>query len=53
MFRPYEGKEFAMAKKKDTPVRLDQLTEEEKMKYEIAGRIGGILARKRKNRSKK
>ena len=59
----------------DTPVRLDQLTEEEKMKYEIAdelglldrvmkdgwkslssketGRIGGILARKRKNRSKK
>ena len=60
-----------MAKKKDTPVRLDQLTEEEKMKYEIAdelglldrvmkdgwkslssketGRIGGILARKRKN----
>ena len=75
MFRPYEGKEFAMAKKKDTPVRLDQLTEEEKMKYEIAdelglldrvmkdgwkslssketGRIGGILARKRKNLSKK
>lgn len=75
MFRPYEGKEFAMAKKTDTPVRLDQLTEEEKMKYEIAdelglldrvmkdgwkslssketGRIGGILARKRKNRSKK
>ena len=75
MFRPYEGEEFAMAKKKDTPVRLDQLTEEEKMKYEIAdelglldrvmkdgwkslssketGRIGGILARKRKNRSKK
>ena len=64
-----------MAKKKDTPVRLDQLTEEEKMKYEIAdelglldrimkdgwkslssketGRIGGILARKRKNPSKK
>ena len=64
-----------MAKKKDTPVRLDQLTEEEKMRYEIAdelglldrvmkdgwkslssketGRIGGILARKRKNRSKK
>ena len=75
MFRPYEGKEFAMAKKKNPPVRLDQLTEEEKMKYEIAdelglldrvmkdgwkslssketGRIGGILARKRKNRSKK
>ena len=75
MFRPYEGKEFAMAKNKKTPVRLDQLTEEEKMKYEIAdelglldrvmkdgwkslssketGRIGGILARKRKNRSKK
>ena len=55
-----------MAKKKDTPVRLDQLTEEEKMKYERVmkdgwkslssketGRIGGILARKRKNRSKK
>ena len=75
MFRPYEGKEFDMTKKKDTPVRLDQLTEEEKMKYEIAdelglldrvmkdgwkslssketGRIGGILARKRKNRNKK
>ena len=75
MFRTYEGTEFAMAKKKNTPVRLDQLTEEEKMKYEIAdelglldrvmkdgwkslssketGRIGGILARKRKNRSKK
>ena len=75
MFRPYEGKACAMAKKKNTPVRLDQLTEEEKMKYEIAdelglldrvmkdgwkslssketGRIGGILARKRKNRSKK
>ena len=28
-----------MAKKKDTPVRLDQLTEEEKMKYEIADEI--------------
>ena len=40
MFRPYEGKEFAMAKKKDTPVRLDQLTEEEKMKYEIADELG-------------
>ena len=75
MFRPYEGKELDKKKKKDTPVRLDQLTEEEKMKYEIAdelglldrvmkdgwkslssketGRIGGILARKRKNRSKK
>ena len=33
MFRPYEGKAFAMAKKKDTPVRLDQLTEEEMKKY--------------------
>ena len=71
MFRPYEGKEFAMAKKKDTPVRLDQLTEEEKIADELGlldrvmkdgwkslssketGRIGGILARKRKNRSKK
>ena len=40
MFRPYEGKEFAMAKKKNTPVRLDQLTEEEKMKYEIADELG-------------
>ena len=40
MFRAYEGKEFAMAKKKDTPVRLDQLTEEEKMKYEIADELG-------------
>ena len=29
-----------MAKKKDTPVRLDQLTEEEKMKYEIADELG-------------
>ena len=27
-------------KKKDTPVRLDQLTEEEKMKYEIADELG-------------
>ena len=66
---------FQCVKLPDTPVRLDQLTEEEKMKYEIAdelglldrvmkdgwkslssketGRIGGILARKRKNRSKK
>lgn len=64
-----------MSKRKDTPIRLDQLTEEEKMKYEIAeelglldqvmkegwkslssketGRIGGILARKRKGQSKK
>ena len=69
-----------MAKKKDTPVRLDQLTEEEMKKYmeeyngkadelglldrvmkdgwkslssKETGRIGGILARKRKNRSKK
>ena len=31
-----------MAKKKDTPVRLDQLTEEEKMKYEIANELGLI-----------
>lgn len=68
-------RKFAVSKKKDTPVRLDQLTEEEKMKYEIAdelglldkvmkdgwkslssketGRIGGILARKRKNQGKK
>lgn len=29
-----------MAKKKNTPVRLDQLTEEEKMKYEIADELG-------------
>ena len=29
-----------MSKKKDTPVRLDQLTEEEKMKYEIAEELG-------------
>ena len=70
MFRPYEGKEFAMAKKKNTPVRLDQLTEEEiadelglldrvmkdgwkSLSSKETGRIGGILARKRKNRSKK
>lgn len=75
MLRSYAGKEFAMTKKKDTPVRLDQLTEEEKMKYEIAdelglldrvmkdgwkslssketGRIGGILARKRKKQGEK
>lgn len=75
MLRSYTGKEFAMTKKKDTPVRLDQLTEEEKMKYEIAdelglldrvmkdgwkslssketGRIGGILARKRKKQGEK
>lgn len=75
MFQFYAGKEFIVSKKKDTPVRLDQLTEEEKMKYEIAdelglldrvmkdgwkslssketGRIGGILARKKKNEGKK
>ena len=64
MFRPYEGKEFAMAKKKDTPVRLDQLTELglldrvmkdgwKSLSSKETGRIGGILARKRKNRSKK
>lgn len=64
-----------MSKKKNMPIHLDQLTEEEKMKYEIAdelglldrvvkdgwkslssketGRIGGILARKRKVQGKK
>ena len=59
-----------MAKKKNTPVRLDQLTEEEiadelglldrvmkdgwkSLSSKETGRIGGILARKRKNRSKK
>ena len=29
-----------MAKKKDTPVRVYQLTEEEKMKYEIDDELG-------------
>ena len=38
-----------MAKKKDTPVRLDQLTEEEKMKYEIADELG-LLDRVMKRR---
>lgn len=64
-----------MSKGKNTPVHLDQLTKEEKMKYEIAeelglldrvmkdgwkslssketGRIGGILARKRKSKGEK
>ena len=64
-----------MSKRKNTPVHLDQLTEEEKMKYEIAdelglldrvmadgwkslssketGRIGGILAKKKKKQGKK
>ena len=64
-----------MSKKKNMPIHLDQLTEDEKMKYEIAdelglldrvvkdgwkslsskvtGRIGGILARKRKVQGKK
>lgn len=59
-----------MAKKKQKEIRLDELTGEEKMKYEIAeelglldrvmeegwkslssketGRIGGLLARKKK-----
>ena len=86
MFRPYEVKDAdrescimnmasAMLQRIHLGGNLDQLTEEEKMKYEIAdelglldrvmkdgwkslssketGRIGGILARKRKNRSKK
>lgn len=59
-----------MAGKKNKPIKLEELTKEEKMKYEIAeelglldrvltdgwrslssketGRIGGILARKKK-----
>ena len=74
-FQSYTGKEFVVSKKKNMPIHLDQLTEDEKMKYEIAdelglldrvvkdgwkslssketGRIGGILARKRKVQGKK
>lgn len=64
-----------MAAKKNKPIQLDKLTQEEKMKYEIAeelglldrvmeegwrslsaketGRIGGILARKKREALKK
>lgn len=64
-----------MAKKKEKEIRLDELTPEEKMKYEIAeelglldrvmsegwrslssketGRIGGLLARKKRISEKK
>ncbi len=64
-----------MAAKKNKPIKLDELTQEEKMKYEIAeelglldrvmtdgwrslsaketGRVGGILARKKKEALKK
>ena len=64
-----------MAAKKNKPIQLDELTREEKMKYEIAeelglldrvmedgwrslsaketGRIGGILARKKREALKK
>ncbi len=64
-----------MSGKKNKPIRLEELTQEEKMKYEIAeelglldrvladgwrslssketGRIGGILARKKRESGKK
>ena len=64
-----------MSSKKQKPIKLDELTAEEKMKYEIAdelglldrvltdgwrslssketGRIGGLLARRRKGMEKK
>lgn len=64
-----------MSGKKDKQIRLEELTKEEKLKYEIAeelglldrvlsegwrslssketGRIGGILARRKKDFSKK
>ncbi len=64
-----------MAAKKNKPIKLDELTQEEKMKYEIAeelglldrvmtdgwrslsaketGRVGGILARKKREALKK
>lgn len=64
-----------MTAKKNKPIRLEELTQEEKMKYEIAeelglldrvmtdgwrslsaketGRIGGILARKKREALKK
>lgn len=64
-----------MSGKKNKPIKLDELTQEEKMKYEIAGelglldrvlsegwrslssketgRIGGLLARRRRDESKK
>ncbi|MCF2680880.1 small, acid-soluble spore protein, alpha/beta type [Faecalicatena contorta] len=63
-----------MSEKKKKPIRLEELTQEEKMKYEIAGelglldqvmtegwrslssketgRIGGILARRKKELKK-
>ena len=64
-----------MAVKKDKPIRLEELTKEELVKYEIAeelglldrvlsdgwrslssketGRIGGLLARRKREREKK
>lgn len=64
-----------MAGKKNKPIKLDELTQEEKMKYEIAeelglldrvleegwrslssketGRIGGLLARRKRAAGKK
>ena len=63
-----------MSGKKNKPIRLEELTQEEKMKYEIAdelglldrvmsdgwrslssketGRIGGLLARRKKEQEK-
>lgn len=64
-----------MSAKKNKPIKLDELTQEEKLKYEIAGelglldrvlsegwkslssketgRIGGLLARRKKESDKK
>lgn len=64
-----------MSGKKSKPIKLEELTQEEKMKYEIAeelglldrvlsdgwrslssketGRIGGLLARRRREENKK
>ena len=64
-----------MAKKKQNEIKIDELTQEEKMKYEIAeelglldrvmadgwrslssketGRIGGLLARRKKSAGQK
>ena len=68
-------KEYGMSGKKNKPVRLEELTQEEKVKYEIAeelglldrvladgwrslssketGRIGGLLARRKRELKKK
>ena len=72
---PEKERGIDMSPKKQKPIKLDELTAEEKMKYEIAdelglldrvltdgwrslssketGRIGGLLARRRKGMEKK